>query len=95
MEFMKQYRGKKSRNSYPGFKYLLILTGSSIQSLGKQIASRMIAANNNKREGTLFSIIGANHKAAKNPNTTEGREAIISIVGLTIRRQAGFKNSAV
>jgi hypothetical protein len=34
-----------------------------------------------KTAGIIFSIIGANHRPAKNPKTTVGKAAMVSMTG--------------
>ncbi len=45
-----------------------------------------------KIAGTTFSIIGASHKPARNPNITVGSAAIISIIGFIVFLRDGCMN---
>src|SRR5688572_14046725 len=83
------------KNSLPCRTLPRILRGvfSQIQPQTKALTGNNI--NTRTTAGTWVSRIGASHRAARKPRTTDGREAMISMVGFTYFFQDGFKNSAV
>src|SRR5262249_61470368 len=75
--------GTKARNSEPGLIHLRYPIGSVLQTLPNRKAAAGINTNNSKKESTRGSSNEGNQKAARNPRITEGKDALMSLIGVT------------
>ena len=81
--------GRSNRNSRPGFSFALTVTGCRVQNQPKSMVTVGSPSTSSITEGTFWSTSGASQRAAIKPSTTEGRLAMISIVGFTTFLKVG------
>ena len=79
----------KIKNSYPGLQSTRTSGGIRVQRKPISIDAKGAVITKTKTAGTRFSNKGASQSAARNPSTTDGIDAIVSMVGFTTARKRG------
>src|SRR5690606_33798533 len=86
--------GSSITHSQPGRSQERRCTGSFDQAQPKATAASGMATAAARKDGTRPSRKGASTKPARKPSTTEGSEAMISMVGLMMRLNFGLTKAA-
>ena len=81
-------------NGLPKDRWAMVTSAPRDLAL-RRMAAAGIPITQSSTEGTRFSKRGASQRAARNPSTTDGREAMISMAGLTMRLMSAGRKWAV